>query len=261
MKLSIITVCFNAEKTIEKTFQSVLDQNINSNIEHLIIDGASKDQTLVLAKAYQEKSPYPVKIFSEPDKGLYDAMNKGIQKAAGEFIHFLNADDVYAGNDVLSLIKPYLKGPSVFYGNTVFKEDDGCVIRRGGVIGSQEERRWPMKVHQPALFVPKQLYQKGGLFNLKYKIAADFEMTLRLRDEAEFKYIDLDIVRMDPGGLSDRQALRGLKECLDIAHTRGRSKVLNGLDYYFWMLPKHKIKKSFPGFFKFVRQIIRKNKI
>lgn len=259
MHLSIITVCFNASKTIQNTFDSVLGQS-RSDIEHWIVDGASTDATIDLIKAYQEKAPYPVHYISEPDKGLYDAMNKGVNLAQGEYIHFLNADDAYANETILRVVLPKLKLDSVYYGNILMIESDGVCIRVGGPYENKREQRWPFRIHQPGLFVPKAFYEHVGQFDIQYRIAADYEMTLRLLEAFEIVYLDADIVKMPAGGLSDAQAIRGFKEIRSIQLARGKGRLGVCLDCVYLSF-KYKIKQYAPALFKVLRRMARGNNV
>jgi glycosyltransferase involved in cell wall biosynthesis len=141
LKITIITVCYNSEKTIEKTLESVANQKI-SNIEHLIIDGKSTDQTLLLVKKY----PHIKKIISENDDGIYEAMNKGIEIASGDIIGFLNSDDFYVKNNILStILNIFDQNPNI----------DGCysdLIYTDQFDTSKNIRYWKSSKFKPGLF-------------------------------------------------------------------------------------------------------------
>ena len=130
MRITIITVTYQAAAVLQRTLDSVSRQTCQ-DIEHLIIDGASKDDTVKMAKAYQEKVPYPVIIQSEPDHGLYDAMNKGLHKATGDYLVFLNAGDTLHADDTLTTLTSHLLpltshlSPAVIYGDTAIVDSEG----------------------------------------------------------------------------------------------------------------------------------------
>ena len=131
-KISIITVTYNAAPVLQRTLDSVSRQT-HPDIEHLIIDGASKDETLAITEAYRDKSTYDVIVQSEPDKGLYDAMNKGLHKATGDYLVFLNAGDTLYADDTLSLVaEKATDSPAVIYGDTAIVDNEGNFLHLRG---------------------------------------------------------------------------------------------------------------------------------
>jgi glycosyltransferase involved in cell wall biosynthesis len=206
LKISIITVCFNSEKTIKDTLISVNNQK-NVEVEHVIIDGASKDNTLEIIKNHRSSS----KLISEPDRGIYDAMNKGIALATGEIIGTLNADDFYYDDNVLKEVEKAFLDPSIeaCYGDLVYiKQDDvNQTVRfwksrdyKDGLFKSG----W-MPAH-PTFFVRKSVYERLGGFKLDYKIAADFELLFRFieQNKIKTKYIPKIMVKMRLGGTTNK---------------------------------------------------------
>lgn len=209
MKLSIITATFNSELTIKTCLDSVICQDY-SNIEFLIIDGQSSDNTLSIVKDYQKKFSY-IKLVSEKDYGIYDALNKGIRLAKGQIIGFVHSDDMLANNHIISdlvnqLQKAQLDG---IYGDLQYVDKINIhkVIRlwkscefMPGLL----EKGW-MPPH-PTLFLKKEIYEKFGVFDLKYKIAADYDFMLRvLKDNSlKFGYLPKVITNMRTGGASNR---------------------------------------------------------
>ncbi len=206
MKISIITVCFNSEKTIKDTLISVSNQK-NVDVEHVLIDGASKDGTLDIIKNHHKVS----KLISEPDNGIYDAMNKGINLATGEIIGTLNADDFYYDDNVLKEVKEVFLDPSIeaCYGDLVYiKQDDiSQTVRfwksndyKNGLFKSG----W-MPAH-PTFFVRKNVYERLGGFKLDYKIAADFELLFKFieQNKIKTKYIPKVMVKMRLGGTTNK---------------------------------------------------------
>jgi len=203
MKISIVTICYNSAATIEDTIKSVFSQNY-SDIEYIIIDGGSKDGTLEIVNKYKDKIS---KIISEPDKGLYDAMNKGIKMATGDVIGILNSDDFFAGNDVLSKVaNAFTVEIDLCYGNIEYidRVDTNKKVRfwrAGEYKKGKLNNGWIMP--HPAVFVRRNLYEKFGLFNLEFRIAADYELLLRFfTHDIKVKYIDETLVRMREGGFS-----------------------------------------------------------
>lgn len=178
--VSIITVCYNSAVTIDRTIKSVLAQNYD-NIEYIIIDGASQDNTLERIENYQEefrdKFNREIRIISEPDKGIYDAMNKGIQLAQGDFIGILNSDDAYMPEAVSKIISCATDDKlQVCYGGIrIFQKDtlESIVFLSHLFL---EERM----IAHPACFVTKKVYEKYGNFSTKYKSSSDYEFMLRI---------------------------------------------------------------------------------
>jgi glycosyltransferase involved in cell wall biosynthesis len=206
LKITIITVCFNSEKTIEDTISSVSNQK-DVNVEHILIDGASSDTTLEIIK----KNPSISKFVSESDKGIYDAMNKGIVLATGDVIGTLNADDFYYDNDVLKEVEKVFLDPSVdaCYGDLVYvkQNDINQTVRFWKSTDYKEglfKTGW-MPAH-PTFFVRKNVYDKFGMFRLDYKIAADFELLFRFieQNKIKTKYIPKVMVKMRLGGTTNK---------------------------------------------------------
>ena len=255
-KLTIITVCFNAVKTIENTFASVLAQQV-ADIEHWLIDGNSTDNTVTLIQAYQRQAAYPVHYVSEPDQGLYDAMSKGLQKAQGEFIHFLNADDVYAADDVLQTILPQLSQNHIYYGDVLFQQTEQITLRFGPNMQLAQEQLYPHNLCQPGMIVAKQCYTQVGSFDLQYRVAADFEMTLRLLQQFPTDYLHQAITRMAYGGESDQQACLGMQECYAIARHHGVSQWRAWPSYALRRF-KWQLRHTFPTLYKMLRLLAQR---
>jgi glycosyltransferase involved in cell wall biosynthesis len=176
-KISVITVCYNAAKDIGRTMHSVLNQTI-PNIEYLIIDGGSKDNTV--KEANQISLDYPnieVKISSEPDHGIYDAMNKGIKKATGEWLIFMNAGDVFVSNNVLEEFNRYLSDDiDILRGNIVRIYDKFKAVSQG--IISQDPTLMDMisgSFHHQACLIRRALFMKYGLYSTDYRLCSDWK--------------------------------------------------------------------------------------
>lgn len=202
---SIITVCYNSGKTIERTLQSVSSQDW-SNLEHVVIDGGSTDSTIGLINDFH---PRIAKLISEPDDGIYDAMNKGLGIATGDIVAFLNADDYYANSSVLSNIAEFFsKGEfqAVMGDVGYFKEGSaGRVIRRyrSKIFSPKKLNRGVMPAH-PAFFIRREILTQLGGFNSSYKIAGDFELIVRIFRSQNIKlgYLPEVLVNMQMGGIS-----------------------------------------------------------
>jgi glycosyltransferase involved in cell wall biosynthesis len=205
MKISIITVCFNSSATIKDTIISVASQK-NVKIEHIIIDGGSNDGTVEIVKSY----PSVTKFISEPDKGIYDAMNKGIALATGDVVGTLNADDFYANPHVLEEVSKVFLDANVdaCYGDLLYvnQHDTDRVVRywksKNYVLGLFKSGWMPA---HPTFFVRKNIYERFGGFNLNYTIAADFELLFRLIEQNGIitKYIPMILVKMRVGGTTN----------------------------------------------------------
>lgn len=182
MKISIVTVCYNAESTIDEMIKSVLSQDYKF-VEYIIIDGNSKDGTLNLINKYHDR----VILVSEPDHGIYDAMNKGLEKATGDFLIFMGADDIFYSDNVLSEIANNIDNNStVYYGNVLRLKSNKIYD------GAFSKLMWGYKniCHQ-AVFYPKSIY-KSKKYDLEYKLVADWVYNLELlADAVNFRYVDV----------------------------------------------------------------------
>lgn len=215
MKLSIITVAFQAERTIARAAASVLGQRQTGfELEYIVVDGASQDGTLAALESYRGQID---RLISEPDEGLYHAMNKGWQAATGDFVGFLNADDVYADDGVLARVAAVAGGAGGVYGDLVYVEGERIV--RHWVSGSYRAgafRRGWMPPH-PAFFARREAFVKWGGFRTELRSAADYELMLRFIHvhELPLAYLPEVLVRMEVGGVSNaswRHRLRANRE-------------------------------------------------
>ena len=205
MKVSIITATYNSASTVKDTLDSVRDQDY-PDIEHIIVDGLSKDQTLKVVGEY----PHITTVVSEKDDGIYDAMNKGISMVKGDIVGILNSDDFYAGKDVISLVvNAFTKtGCDAVYGDLVYVDKDNVdkVVRywKAGSYKS-DAFKWGWMPPHPTLFVSRRVYERYGLFNLDLTTAADYELMLRFIHKYQIKleYIPELLVKMRIGGASN----------------------------------------------------------
>lgn len=205
MKISIITVVYNGEAWIEGCIRSVTEQD-HPDVEYLIIDGGSTDRTLQIVEKYRSKIAV---VVSEKDKGLYDAMNKGIALAGGEVVGILNADDEYNGPDVLRAVARTFEetGTDMVFGDlVVVAADDMNRIQRyctAGEFRLRDFEKGDMPPH-PSVFVKKKVYERFGGFDLAYRVAADFEWMLRsvYKGGSTWSHLGKILVRMRTGGTS-----------------------------------------------------------
>lgn len=208
MKISIITVVYNNERTIKEAIESVFSQTY-SEIEYVIIDGNSIDNTVKVINQYNDRLSY---FISEKDNGIYDAMNKGINAATGEVIGILNSDDLYKDDTVIeAVMNQFMLNPSldIVYGNLVYVQSDNVnkVVRnwKSNSYSNSFFENGNVPPH-PSLFVKKDVYDAAGLFNLDFKLAADYEFMLRIFKKHNFnsKYINKVIVKMRLGGATNQ---------------------------------------------------------
>ena len=204
MKVSIITITYNSASTLETTIQSVISQTYK-NIEYIIVDGNSSDNTLEIAKKYKIE-----KLVSEKDNGLYDALNKGISMATGDVIGILHSDDFYTNNNVIEKIVSVFEKNNcagVYADLFYVDKDDTNKIKRKWKSGQYSDgmflKGW-MPPH-PTFFVKKECYTKFGTFDLQFKSAADYELMLRFIHKNKIKicYLPEFIIKMRVGGKSN----------------------------------------------------------
>jgi len=206
-KVSVITAARNAASTIEDTLRSVAEQTY-PHVEHIVIDGASTDGTVSVIQRHASSN---LSWISEPDAGIYDAMNKGIGRASGDVIGFLNADDLYAAPDILQTVAQGFDDPKLdaCYGDLVYVRNNNLdrVVRYFGAQSFTPGRlRYGQMPPHPTLYVRRQVFQKYGVFRTDYNIAADYELVVRLFLKAAIRlsYVPRVMVKMRVGGISTR---------------------------------------------------------
>ena len=209
MIVSIITIAFNSAQTIRDTLTSVLSQSY-SNIEYIIIDGASNDATVRIVKEYEPMFNGRLKWVSEPDKGLYDAMNKGIKMATGDVIGILNSDDLFYDSNVLrDIALAFDENTDALFGNLYFVKSDDvhCIVRawKGSTYSSFKKGWHPA---HPTFYVRREVYEKYGGFDTSFDVSADFELMLRF---VEKNRLDRYMVKMRMGGESTRNIANIIK--------------------------------------------------
>jgi glycosyltransferase involved in cell wall biosynthesis len=194
--LSIITVTYNSGATLADTLGSVRNQTFR-DLEHIVIDGGSTDGTLDILKA----AGASVRWISEPDKGIYDAMNKGLRLARGRWIHLLNSDDYYASDDVVARIVPSLRDDAVNYCDLIRSNPDGS-----RVVQRYPFRKWPLYfsayLPHPSLIVSAAQYRAVGTYDIGFRVAADHDMILRLVDRYPANHIPVEMTVMRQAGVS-----------------------------------------------------------
>lgn len=241
MKVSLITVCYNSEVTIRDTFDSVRSQTY-SNIEYIVIDGNSFDRTMDIINCEHDVIDV---LVSESDKGLYDAMNKGIELATGDVVGILNSDDVLMNESAIdNIVKAFSPNIDGVYGDVVFcKQDDLNSITRfysSRPANYSNLKRGIMPAH-PSLYLRRECFTELGVYSLDYKIAADFDFIVRLCSSKKYqlKYLSQPLVKMREGGVSTsgfRANLLLNKEILYALHKNGIKS------NWLWILSKYPMK-------------------
>lgn len=228
MKISIITVCFNSEKTIEQTIKSVLSQDIE-DLEYIIVDGQSSDKTLEIINKYKENISV---LISESDSGIYNAMNKGIAISTGEVIGIINSDDWYEAGAVKAVIDCFSKPETkIVYGN--MNMVDGEEILGKWPVNELKEIRYRMVLPHPTVFIRKEVYNQYKMFDENYELAADYELLLRLYNKGiKFTYLDKMIANFRINGASAKRAQKCAEEAYEIAYKYLKYVDVNQKDYW-----------------------------
>ena len=209
MKISIITTAYNSAHTLRDTMESVLRQGY-TDYEYIVVDGSSKDGTVDLIREYEPRFEGRMRWISEPDRGIYDAMNKGVAMATGDVVGLLNSDDFYASDDILETIArefSTLDMPDAIYGDVHYVDavDTTKVVR---YYSSRKFTRARMRMGympaHPSFYVRRECYERYGTFDTSYRVAADFENLLRLVyiNKIRIRYVAKDFVAMRIGGAS-----------------------------------------------------------
>src|SRR5579871_2740865 len=205
MKISLLTVSFNSAATIKDTIESVRSQDY-PDVEYIVVDGNSQDGTVDIIKSYSAKID---KWISEPDKGIYDAMNKAVRMATGDVVGILNSDDFYSSTNILSQVAAAFEDKTVdaVFGDLVFVDPNN--LKK--VVRTYSSAKWHpgkfargfMPAH-PTFFVRRKYYEEIGLFKTDYKIAADYELLIRFLyvHKLKYKYLPINMVTMRKGGVS-----------------------------------------------------------
>lgn len=253
MKISVITATWNSGKTIGDTLRSVLNQSF-TNIEHIIKDGGSKDDTLEICKNFEQKyyadgdKGRTINILSDNDKGIYDAMNQGVKAATGDVIGILNSDDFYTSDDVLARVaEEFANNPELeaVYGDIHFVKDEN-LKKCTRYFSSRYFRPWALRFGfmpaHPSFYVRREVYEKYGLYDLDFRTSSDFEMMVRLfvKEKIHARYINKDFVTMRAGGESTAGLEAKRKVNRDIAGSLKKHGVYSNQFFqslrYFWRI-------------------------
>jgi glycosyltransferase involved in cell wall biosynthesis len=251
--ISVITVVYNSVTTLEQTILSVINQTYK-NIEYIIIDGGSTDGTVDIIKKYEKHLAYWV---SEPDKGIYDAMNKGINKVTGEWINFMNSGDTFYTNDIIQRIseqKVFDCKQSIIYGNRILYKDEQLIRQEASI----HSLKYYMDIYHQACFVSSFLH-KQYLFDTNYKITGDYDFFYKMNNnKTPFVKVNIDICIFLYGGCSSNEDIQ-FRELSKVVRTNN-SKVVVRLWYLaicyvnYWY---YFFKKYFPKTFYCTRRIYR----
>lgn len=243
MKVSIITSCYNRRATIRGAIESVLAQDY-ADIEYIIVDGASTDGSSDVIREYEGRA---ARIISEPDRGMYEAINKGIRAATGDVVGLLHSDDFFYDSHVISRVAERLTetGADFLYGNGLFvdAENTDRVVRNwiGGKYRTWKVRHGWLPLH-PTCYIRMDTLTRRGLYNETYKIAADSDFLLRylMGGDVTVAYLDEYIVRMRMGGLStDRGRRRQMwHEDVRMYRSHGLSPVVTKIEKMMWKVPQ-----------------------
>lgn len=241
----MITVCYNAEKTIRKTIESVLNQS-RQVYEYILVDGESKDSTNQIIEEYRadfEGKGIRYIHISEKDKGISDAFNKGIKYAQGDFVGLINADDelLLETNKVLN--ENVEENVDVLYGNCLWIDEiHGIEYERKAVPRKLKNIRYEMVVIHPSTFIKKCTYEKYGLYRIDYKHCMDEELLTRLYEGgAKFKYINNQLTIFRAGGISDSEINKTLNEGLKLALERRPANYIKAYNSYIYKYIRYKV--------------------
>jgi glycosyltransferase len=243
MKISIITVTYNSEKTLQNTIDSVLFQTY-SDIEYIIVDGKSTDSTLDIIKENEQRFKGRMHWISEPDNGIYDAMNKGIAAASGDIIGILNSDDIFAEETTIEQIVSVFENNKcdVLYGNLIYQNENKPVRHWESNTFKHSSLHFGWMPPHPTLYCVKGIYDKFGTFDSNFRISADYDLIIRIFKNKNLKsvYLPQTMIIMNQGGISNATL---------------KSKFLKSKEDYK-VLKKNKIKLPLTTvFFKNVRKV------
>lgn len=250
---SIITISYNSAKTIERTIKSILSQTF-TDYEYIIVDGASKDNTVDIIKKYEPLFDGRLKWKSEPDKGIYNAMNKGLYQASGEIIGIVNSDDWLESGTLQILADEISRDEScrnsILTGETLFHYSDGTTQKflTSRSIYEYYSKKYRMGLNHPATFVPKKIYEQIGIFDEKFKLYADADFILKCYESnVPIHFIHKVLSNMSDGGASNT---RSKTELMDTIY-KYKKHIKNPCVYYYYCITsyfKWRIKYLVPEF-------------
>lgn len=214
MILSIITINYNNAEGLKKTLASVAAQTV-TEFEHVVVDGASTDGSADIIREYAEKASYPVRWVSEPDKGIYNAMNKGLRMASGEYVQVLNSGDIYANEHVVAdMIEAMRKcgdkangeWPKFLYGNMIRRHPDGTIDGKSGRVEYSLRNYYTSTMNHDCCWIHRSLFERYGLYDESLKIVSDWKWFLSAIGLGHVKpvYVDIDVTIFDLTGISER---------------------------------------------------------
>lgn len=234
LKISIITVSYNSEKTISDTINSILKQMYN-NIEYIVVDGKSKDKTVEIIKSYEssmKEKGILYKWISEPDKGIYDAMNKGLSLCQGDIIGIINSDDWYEDDAIEIIVETFKKSEDIdiVYGNLNVFDANKVYISTQNPKSLKNIWKY-MSITHPTCFVRKKVYESLGGFSLDFKLSSDYDFLLRAyKNNFNFKGINKSIANFRLGGESSTSIKKSLNESYRVRVMNGQNKLKS---YYY----------------------------
>jgi len=237
LKISIITPCLNSQKTIKTTLQSIKSQAYK-NIEHIIVDGKSIDKTLSIIKQF----PHVTKVISKRDNGIYDAMNKGLKIATGDIVCFLNSDDFYASNNVLSSVnKIFIDNPTLdaCYSDLIYVDslNTSKIIRywKSGNFNFGSFAKGWCPPH-PTFCAKNSVYKRYGFFDTRFKIASDLELMMRFLEvkKIKVKYIPKIWIKFRAGGVSNQNLINIFKQNIEVLNALKKHKLSFNIFSFFW---------------------------
>lgn len=244
MRISVVTACRNSAGTVGATLESVAAQRVDGfEVEHLAVDGLSSDGTVGILEAFAAAHP-GFSFVSEADRGLYDAINKGIARATGDVVGILNSDDVFDGEDALAAVAGAFADASVdaVYADIRFVNDDGSTRRYYSGRGWRPwMARWGYMMPHPSVYIRREVFARLGGYRTDFRISADFELMVRYFVKARLKtrYLDRSLVKMRPGGISTS----GWRANVRLNRENVRALADNGIRSSFaMMLPKYAYK-------------------
>jgi glycosyltransferase involved in cell wall biosynthesis len=240
MKISVVTVAYNAAATIGATIESFLAQD-HPDKELIVVDGASRDATLDVLAGFPRAQ---ITVLSEPDRGLYDAMNKGLARFAGGAVGFLNADDRFHDSGALSAIAEGLSRADIVFGDLDYVAPDGRIVRRwrGTPFAKGSFRRGWMPAH-PTFYVRRAVAERVGAFDLGYRVAADYDWMLRACELNDFSsaFLARTLIDMAPGGASTESPRAYLRHNIEALRARRRRLGTAAIDLAFFAKPLRKL--------------------